>query len=584
MAAFVGSVTGNWNTGAAWGNVGDVEGVDYPGSADTFTMNTSVSITVPSGVTSAATSGTFDGTLIINGTLNIGGNLTVNEDADGFTMGAGSSLVFSAGGSLVQDTGTVNSSSTPITILGTVDSRVTITGDGATSNISYAGTTNKMWADHNIQYTDFSGFTNIRLADNLTTGQTLTLKNVTFTGYDVITCMAGMNLAANHTIDGVDLRDTAGATQRWDWGGDYGTDTGTRVFQNITMSNAGQLRNLGLETTLHGTKITNLVVHNSEFLNAGAGKIDIDGWFIDNIALAGQQDIAIHKATNGYYFSDAVNAHPFGAGGNSSEFTDNIVECTGVDVSNGGDGIIANSLFTGTLNVLRNIFMWGSDGTAINAVGSNPTGTVNFDHNTVVVTNTAANSITDNFPLLIKSQTADWAGTVNCRSNIAYFVSGITAPTRAAGITLATTTADQINNTDYNVFGLPDIWNEYVNVVITGKTYPGAGFGGSDFSLNPNFVDETRNLASWDASLGGAGTVANAITEMLKYNSTSFNANYTVANAIAYVQAGFAPTNVDIKDAGHDGVTVGAVEYQSPLSYGARGLVQRIKNRRWKKW
>ena len=33
-----------------------------------------------------------------------------------------------------------------------------------------------------------------------------------------------------------------------------------------------------------------------------------------------------------------------------------------------------------------------------------------------------------------------------------------------------------------------------------------------------------------------------------------------IADLIAYVKAGFAPTNTALRNAGHDGVTIGAVE------------------------
>lgn len=564
MALFTASVTGDWNSGPTWGNVGSTPGVDFPAEngTDTFAINTGVVVTIPSDYLLAHCSGSFDGELIINGKLKLSANTTVNENADGLSANGAFTLDFN-GFNLVQATGTISGSSTPIALLGTSGARGTIMSSSTNGNIVMSGTTNKMNGDHNVQYVDISGLTAIDLAQNQVTAQNITLQNVSFTGYDTITALSGVNLSANYTLDRIDLRDTVGATQRWDWGAAWGLDTGTRIFRNITMSNAGTLRNLGLSTAAHGTKLTNLIVHNSSFVNVTNGKLELDGWFTDNIASAGQQDIGIVGTfENGYYYSDLTNAHPFGAY-IGTNFINNVVECIGVDVANGGDGIIFGG-FTGTMNVTNNIWLWGSDGSALNNLTTSSTGTVNFDHNTVVVTTQAANSGIDNFPLFIKSQSTDWGGTVNCRSNIAHFVSGITAPTVAAGIKLATVTADQIDVTDNNVFSLPDIWNEYSNVVITGKTYPEAGFGGSDLYVNSNFVDETRNLASWDASLGGPGTAANAITEMLKYNSSSFNSNYTIANAIAYVQAGFAPKETQLKDAGHDGVTIGAIELFTP--------------------
>lgn len=87
--------------------------------------------------------------------------------------------------------------------------------------------------------------------------------------------------------------------------------------------------------------------------------------------------------------------------------------------------------------------------------------------------------------------------------------------------------------------------------------------GANDLAVNPNFVDSSRDFASWDTSLGGAGTDSNAITEFRKRNLATFNSNYTTQNLIAYIRAGFAPTNSSLQNAGHDGVTIGAVEYQA---------------------
>jgi hypothetical protein len=106
------------------------------------------------------------------------------------------------------------------------------------------------------------------------------------------------------------------------------------------------------------------------------------------------------------------------------------------------------------------------------------------------------------------------------------------------------------------------------------------GYNGLDFSsgspgalndfddINPSFVDSTRNLATWDTALGGAGTIANALAELAKIDNIAgdYDSNYTVAAAVTWIKGGFAPTNVSLKNAGHDSVTVGAVEGSFPSS------------------
>lgn len=98
-----------------------------------------------------------------------------------------------------------------------------------------------------------------------------------------------------------------------------------------------------------------------------------------------------------------------------------------------------------------------------------------------------------------------------------------------------------------------------------GKGYDSIGGspGANDIDEDPQFVDSTRNIKTWDTSLGGAGTVANALAELAKLNDTDHDSNYTVANLIAYVKEGFKVQNANLKDAGHDGATIGAFEFQA---------------------
>ena len=89
--------------------------------------------------------------------------------------------------------------------------------------------------------------------------------------------------------------------------------------------------------------------------------------------------------------------------------------------------------------------------------------------------------------------------------------------------------------------------------------------GANDVDVDPQFVDESRDLAKWDQSLGGVGTVAAALARL------QADPTLTASSLIPYIQAGFAVTNPLLENAGHDGVTIGAMEYQAP-SGGGRGM------------
>jgi len=117
--------------------------------------------------------------------------------------------------------------------------------------------------------------------------------------------------------------------------------------------------------------------------------------------------------------------------------------------------------------------------------------------------------------------------------------------------------------------------DDYVNVGMSGNTEGQTGFGGNDISDAPNFLDADRNLAGWDTENGGAGTVANAFTEMLKLNQSDFDSDYLPSAAVTWVRAGFAPTNSAYDGTAHDGGDIGAIAYQAATST-ARNMIQPV--------
>lgn len=94
----------------------------------------------------------------------------------------------------------------------------------------------------------------------------------------------------------------------------------------------------------------------------------------------------------------------------------------------------------------------------------------------------------------------------------------------------------------------------------------------SDVTLSaaPGFVDSTRNMWTWASTvLGLTGTDA----ELRDGAIAAIEADRTLLTAtdtglIPWVMAGFSPTNAELQDAGHDGVTIGAVEYTALPSGG----------------
>src|SRR6185437_5345468 len=80
----------------------------------------------------------------------------------------------------------------------------------------------------------------------------------------------------------------------------------------------------------------------------------------------------------------------------------------------------------------------------------------------------------------------------------------------------------------------------------------------TDVDADPAFVDNTRGLAAWDASLGGPGTIDHALAGLAAVNQTP-GTRYTTANLLAFVRAGYQPTNPALRNAGHDRADIGAM-------------------------
>ena len=132
-------------------------------------------------------------------------------------------------------------------------------------------------------------------------------------------------------------------------------------------------------------------------------------------------------------------------------------------------------------------------------------------------------------------------------------------------------------NAGWNAGGNQAIANYYDSVQYPGIWSSGAGGAHDVADHDPQFVDSTRNILTWDKSLGGPnpGTSADAIN-LLKLTaivdgsgnlpsgfSGTPNASATIANLVTYVKTGFQVRNPSLNNSGHDGKTIGAEDYVS---------------------
>lgn len=110
------------------------------------------------------------------------------------------------------------------------------------------------------------------------------------------------------------------------------------------------------------------------------------------------------------------------------------------------------------------------------------------------------------------------------------------------------------------------------NYNITGSKYQVTrtvgSYGAGDVDANPGFADTGRGALSWDASIGGAGTLASlgaGFRKMNGYGGTP-DPNYTYANAAAYINAGFVPSNSAFDGTACDGGDMGALDFSAAVA------------------
>jgi hypothetical protein len=110
--------------------------------------------------------------------------------------------------------------------------------------------------------------------------------------------------------------------------------------------------------------------------------------------------------------------------------------------------------------------------------------------------------------------------------------------------------------------------------VSNASAFPNSQVGQHDITLSANpLFDKTRNLATWaQVNHGTDGSYAAAFAVLLANPSLIGQAS---TGLIAWVRAGHQVTGAAgllLKDAGHDGVTIGAGEYVAPASTGSIGI------------
>lgn len=227
-------------------------------------------------------------------------------------------------------------------------------------------------------------------------------------------------------------------------------------------------------------------------------------------------------------------------------------------------------------NILRRTILidnWG--GVLLNALGGpNKTGTYVLEHCTAVydVHDPVYGQLVRNENFGIFDESSD----VTILSNIAYVRSNPSGAPNIRVFNLETAGDDQIKTIDNNVFfgqgtDLATIYHG-VESAIKGPIGSQAGWGQNDkINVDPKFVDHNRGIVKWGQRFGATdydtavAFLCNGIngydpdTHMLDPN---LKTGKTLDDLFDYVADGFKPKNIVLKNAGHDGVTIGAAEFQ----------------------
>lgn len=575
MAAYTTSQAGNWSDQATWGGSGP------PGNGDTATVahnvtvdaNTTVGtspsdqttlvLTVNNGITLTVAAGV---TFIVRGNVNSGGNA-----GGGLVLSAGSILEFDASQAGTPattykwDAGRNFTGPAIVTANGTSGSHVTVRSNAGGGNGYFArGNGPVRWT---CTYTDFlriGDTTNNAIALGGATSSTDTFTSCTFdycgrvnygttqpvsSGWDFTDCR-WTNVTAINGVSGVPCPLRLNSAT--------GTVTGSRVLLRCSFPNGTRPQLIGLSLDI------DYCYFGSQWdsgANAAAWT-GMDKCFIRSPIITGITNNG--PVTNCYVFADGTlnNWHGFSPEGAMTAVSvayDGIVfEGNGADAN--GDCIILRDR-AGLSDTVSNCLVLPTDsgdalGTLVTTAGGIGTGAydgeVSITHNTCPAGNQSALSLSEqgdgiagHVPVFKSNLT--WNSGQNAGSSIGAFHVCDTGNDQADRITPSGIT----HNCGYNLEAGSEGGGFDCNL--------SAAVGTGNISADPQFVDSTRNLASWAVTQGSV-----AATKTLKEADAMayLAADPTlIDDLLAHVRGGFAPTNVALDGTAHDGGDIGAVAY-----------------------
>lgn len=589
--ACVSAGAGPWTTTANWSTCGGT----FPGSGDTVTITHAISTTANVIIGTSPAAGTAAVTINSGGSVSVGNSLTftlkgdMNLNAGSFTLGNGDTFTFDSTGASSPTTtaykaniGTTHNTAQAFISNGTSGARNTITSNttgGAKPGAFTAGT--GPWLQGGLiqaTYTDFSKIgdasTDAMAFGATASGNTFSLDNCTLTTCGRINTAYAPADGSNVSITNCSFKSSAGS-QSLTVNSSNGITSGTRKIQGCIFDKLVEL--YGPQGfTIGGSSAGQWNMFDAGFATTTSG---VWASFSNNL-IRGSSIANFGDVTNSYFLDDADtdNPHFFTiASGQSVGFTWNgvVFEApSAVNSSDAGDLIGLANPATAQTYVIKNCLAVPSatgrtPGVLLSMLGG-ANSTAQVQHNTWVLT---ADDGTTNKPALgsVGETYNAAAGLVTIfKDNIAFSPTSRNAYLFRNINGAPVTDVLAAGNTAKN-----DMFNLLAGSALKGYNAPFSGTPGStDFNVDPQFFDRTRNIAAWSTNLGGLGTVADALTQLRKKNDASgYNSAYTLPALWTYVRNGFQVQNATLHNAASDSADVGCCGYLASSNVSANLLM-----------
>lgn len=570
MAAIASAASGNFSAGATW--VGGIA----PAPGDTVVVNAAHAVTfdVDAVIGSApATGGTA--ALAANGAVTVAAGKVLEVAGDvivgnvPLTFQAGSSLLSNPASGVIYllTVGTVaGQTATRLVCNGTSGAHVTIrkkagalgTFQGTTVPVSRGG---KMTAT----FTDFIGL------------GTASSRAWTWspTGSEVfITDDCTMNACGEWALSTGVSSTTSNRFRRSRWLSSVGTINMTLTGSTVATAGERILDRCSFDKIVVANVVGFLATENRfSQLSGGSTGPDWAAGSRDNIIISTGQVTLGNSALNSRWYvvlDSASNPHFIGASITRSQVFDQIImECPNAAGPTDGDGLIVPNPTSPRTYTFTRCYMLPnvngrSPGKLVAALG-NANDSIIVEHCTAVLGGSTEQGVG------VGETYNGYVGMLaSMKSNLMYRTAG------GAGYFLTRLGGSQqdiavASTVDYNAgWGMsPGTDGNGVNALSgVGNFFSVSGMHqthGITLAADP-FVDKARNLAKWGLSKGGTGTYADA-----RDNLFALTAGWNVADLIDYVIAGFQVTDIALKDAGHDGVTIGASDFSGSKSAALTG-------------